>query len=92
MGQVFSEPIIQPYSGWKGGLTLCLVIGLMAMIWLFILPALSKDPGFQQQIQLREEQGVESAAMFYSDLPAAKTATEHLDQLERDNPNLFWLP
>lgn len=92
MGQVFSEPIIQPYSGWKGGLTLCLVIGLMAVIWLFILPALSQDPEFLRQIRLREEQGIESAAMFYSDLPAVKTATEHLDQLERDNPYLFWLP
>ncbi len=92
MEQSISESRLQSPANRRGTAILLLVTLLMAVLWLYVLPKIGKNPEFQRHIRLREEQGIESAAMFYSDLPAAKTATEHLDQLERDNPHLFWLP
>ncbi|TWT61160.1 hypothetical protein Pan54_18950 [Rubinisphaera italica] len=92
MEQILSESNLQSSSKWSGWYALLTVAFLMAVLWLGVLPKISKDPGIQQQIRLREEQGVDSAAMFYSDLPAVKTATDRLNQLEQNNPYLFWLP
>lgn len=68
------------------------VCAVLLAVWLIWLPQLARDPQVQAILQEREEQGIDAAAMFYSDLPAVDDAQERLQQLKTEAPNLFWSP
>ncbi|MCG6155994.1 hypothetical protein [Rubinisphaera margarita] len=76
----------------RGGFFLAAVFALLTAIWLLWLPRLAKDPGLQTRMRQREEQGIDAAAMFYSDLPAVDQAQDRLQKLETEDPDLFWSP
>ncbi len=75
-----------------GGLVLAVFSAVLSAIWLVWLPQLAQDPQVQAEMQAREEQGIDAAAMFYSDLPAVDNAEDRLEQLKVKDPALFWSP
>ena len=76
----------------QGAITLAVIVCLFAVTWLVWLPRLAEDPALQRRLELQEEQGVNSAAMFYSDLPAVDDAQHRLEKLQTEDPGLFWSP
>lgn len=61
-------------AGWSGAL---------GVVWLFCLPLLATDPRVEAQIQMQERQGIDAAAMYYTELEAMKPI---LRRLERPSP------
>lgn len=59
-------------------LTGCLTA--IAVIWLYLLPALSRQPGATARLRWLERQGIDPSAMFYTELPLMD---ELLKKIER---------
>ena len=52
----------------SGVLRLILGLGVIAVVWLVLLPALGRTPELSQRIEREEAQGIDPSAMFWSEL------------------------
>ena len=56
-------------SAANGWLRLAAACGALAVIWLVILPWLTRMPALARRIEWHESRGIDPSAMFYTELP-----------------------
>ncbi|MCA8988486.1 MAG: hypothetical protein KDA78_12625 [Planctomycetaceae bacterium] len=83
-----SESTPLPFRWQRAVLVFCLI----GVCWGMLFPALAKREGVQQRSRFLESEGLNPAAFFYSDVPAALEAQSRLQQLQQRQPDLFWSP
>lgn len=57
---------------WRGRILLNLSLLLLAVTWLCVLPALSRQPMFQRVIERNRHHGVNANAMYYTELEGVR--------------------
>ncbi|WP_013629138.1 hypothetical protein [Rubinisphaera brasiliensis] len=75
----------------RGWLALLTVICAVVLLWGFVFPAWTASPQFRQRQALREEQGIDLAAFFYTDLDSIENR-QHLDAMREQQPWALWFP
>jgi len=65
---------------------------VFALVWLVALPALSRNPTLQNEIRDREVQGIDSSALFYTDLEMMDEVLERIHDFQRTHPSALWQP
>ncbi|MCA9103207.1 MAG: hypothetical protein KDA63_18760 [Planctomycetales bacterium] len=71
MSERIDQTVVTEQRGRSGGWpTLAVVLLAVAVIWGVVLPRLGEQPAVRARIERFERQGIEPAALFYSDLPA----------------------
>ena len=60
----------------KAWLLLTLSVGLGGVIWGYLLPQIALTPTFQERTERLQQQGIDPAALFYSEHPRAFGETE----------------
>ena len=73
-------------------LSLGICSSAVALIWLIVLPALSRGLGLQTEIHDRQIRGIDATAMFYTDLDLMDDVLKRIDQFHRTHPAALWLP
>ena len=62
----------------------------VAIIWLTVLPAIGKIESVQSSIREREARGIDSGAMFYTDLDMMDGVLARSKQFHREHPRALW--
>ncbi len=65
---------------------------LMAVCWLAVFPIMSRWPAVQERNRRLDARGVEPSATFYTDVAEIETIEQRLQDLQRREPNLLWVP
>ena len=76
----------------RGHIVFAITLCLMSYLWLVLFPQWSQDPAVQATLERREEAGIDAAAMFYTDIPAAEEVISKLETLQREHPELLQHP
>ena len=69
---------------------LCVGIGLLALIFLVVLPQWARQPDMRAALEQHEAHGINGGATYYTDSPAAMSGLQSLRELKQDQPELFW--
>ena len=83
---VTSEPPVPAPRWGRFGLAL----GVIAVCWLILLPALSRSVEFQRRAAAREAQGIHLSARFYTELDESTRAP--VARLNAQSPWALWWP
>lgn len=78
--------------GLGGWVTLCLTSGLIAVVWMVVLPRWTSHPRVQAEIERLDERQIDPSAMFYTELEALDRVLARIDRFHRDHPGALWLP
>ena len=74
----------------NGWLALTLVVLAIAIVWTLILPWLGTQPSVRARIDRLERQGIDPAALFYSDFEAMPRLEADLAATRAKHPEAFW--
>ena len=81
------------YFSSTGGVTrLLAVVAILGIVWLVVLPRWSREPGMQAALQTHTDRNINGSATYYTENPASLTAVKDLQQLQKEQPSLFWRP
>ncbi|MCC9656791.1 hypothetical protein [Rhodopirellula halodulae] len=66
-----------------------LVVGLLAIVWLILLPAYARQPKMQAHLHWLDEEGIDPSAMYYTELEVMEDilAKQRRAELRGDNPS-----
>jgi hypothetical protein len=73
-----------------GGVRLVIAGGLLTLIWLVMLPALTRQRDVAARIDRLESQGIDPTAIFYSELDAMPAAEAFVSRLRSGEEDPFW--
>ena len=79
-------------GGNSGRRRLVAIVAAVVLLWLFVLPAIGQNPAMRAAIAEREAQGIDSGAMFYTDLELMDDVLARLKQFHREHPDALWVP
>ncbi len=68
------------------------ILAAIALVWLFVLPAIGESAAMQAAIAEREARGIDSGAMFYTDLEMMDDVLARSKQFHREHPDALWIP
>lgn len=85
-----STPVTADVSA--GRRRLAAIVAGIALVWLIVLPAIGENPAMQAAIAEREARGIDSGAMFYTDLELMDDVLARSKQFHRDHPDALWIP
>ena len=51
----------------------------IALVWLYVLPALSRRATTAERLHRLDQQGIDASAMFYTDLPLMQRLLEKIE-------------
>ena len=88
----FMSPATTRRNTLRRWLSLGTCLSLVALIWLTILPAVSRHPSLQAEIRDRKARKIDADAMFYTELEAMDDILERVDNFHRTHPTALWLP
>jgi hypothetical protein len=71
-------------------LRLCAAAGLLALVFLVVLPQWARQPAMRAALERHEAHGINGGATYYTDSPAALSGLQSLRELKQDQPELFW--
>lgn len=71
-------------------LQLAFAAGLLALLFLVILPRWARQPAMRAALERHEAHGVNGGATYYTDSPAALTGLQSIRELKQERPDLFW--
>jgi hypothetical protein len=71
---------------------LAAIVTAVALVWLIVLPAIGENPAMQAAIAEREARGIDSGAMFYTDLELMDDVLARSKQFHREHPDALWIP
>jgi hypothetical protein len=74
----------------KGWLSLCLGALAILIVWMLVLPWIGSRTSVQRQIDSLDRQGVDPAALFYTDLEAMQQIETDLAAISQSHPDAFW--
>ena len=62
----------------------------MLVIWTIVLPWIGAWPSVRGRIDFLDQQGIDPAALYYTDLKAMAEIEANIAILESTNPGIFW--
>jgi len=86
-----SSTAVDSHTSLRGWAMLASIAATVVMLWGFVFPALTASPRFQQRQAEREEQGIDLAAFFYTDLDSIERR-DRLQQMNEAEPWALWCP
>ncbi len=81
------QPMSCQSNAW---LRLLAAVCAVLLIWLVVLPAVSRQPSIARQMQFLDDRGIDPSARFYTDQPAGWTNAETMQQKISRSPEAFW--
>jgi hypothetical protein len=84
-----TQPAAASERGWR---QLQAIVATIALLWLIVLPAIGKLDAMQAAIQEREAQGIDTGAMFYTDLERMDDVLAKSKQFHGEHPDALWVP
>ena len=73
-------------------LAFSVTVAAVVLIWTVVLPWLSTQHAVRARIDLLDEQGIDPAALYYTDLDVMAELEANLAALRTEHPEAFWLP
>jgi hypothetical protein len=64
--------------------------GVIAAVWLVVLPYISQQAGVRTYIERNETLGIDPSAKFYTELPAMPALLDRAESVRRRNRDAFW--
>lgn len=77
---------------WQRGVRLLAVVAMVGILWLKVLPRWAQEPAMRAALQTHSERNINGSATYYTENPAALTAVRELQQLQKEQPHLLWMP
>lgn len=91
--QMAPSRLVDAEIHWSGKIARVLGgVSAIAIIWLLFLPWLGEQEGIRQHIELMQQAKIDPSAMYYSELGVINDAERSLRLIEREDPNLLWIP
>ncbi|QDU36597.1 hypothetical protein Mal4_08840 [Maioricimonas rarisocia] len=69
-----------------GVIRLLAAVAVVALLWLVLLPRLSRLPSVQARSEWLDERGIDPAAMYYTELEAMEPILHRLERRRRGLP------
>lgn len=66
--------------------------GLIAAVWLGLLPRIAASPAISSRLDELDAQGIDPSAMYYSELPVMDDVLTDVDAFHRRHPDAVWTP
>ena len=76
-------------NGWR---RLAVVAAGIAATWLVVLPTVGKLDSMKAAIDAREARGIDTGAMFYTDLELMDDVLARSKKFHQQNPDALWRP
>lgn len=74
-------------AGWA---TLSAAIAATLLIWTLALPWIGSRDSLRSRIDALDRQGIDPAALYYTDLEAMQRVESKLAAIQREHRSLFW--
>ena len=74
----------------KGWLSLLLAGATIAIVWTVLLPWIGARPALRESIEQLDAQGIDPAAMYYTDVEAMGRVEADLAEKRAEHPEAFW--
>ena len=74
----------------KGWLSLGLAVSIVLVVWTLVLPWIGSRPSIRSRIDDLNRQGIDPAALYYTDLEAMHRLESDLAAIRRANSGAFW--
>lgn len=65
-------------------------IAVVSVVWLLILPWIGSHESMRARVNELDQQGIDPAALFYTDLDAMQRLESNLAAIKRENREVFW--
>ena len=69
---------------------LVVVVAVIALMWLIVLPIVGEMDSMKSAIDAREARGIDTGAMFYTDLELMDDVLARSKEFHRDHPDALW--
>ncbi|MGF1579259.1 MAG: hypothetical protein ACFCD0_07830 [Gemmataceae bacterium] len=73
-------------------LLLTAIVGLLAILWLVVLPHLGSHPSYSQRMERLERQGIDPSALFYTELEFMDDVSRKNKQRTNHEQRKLWVP
>ena len=77
-------------SNVKGWFSLCLGVAAISIVWTLVLPWIGSRQSVRSQIDYMDRQGIDPAAVFYTDLDAMERLEADLAAVFLTHSDAFW--
>ena len=74
----------------KGWSSLCLGISAILIVWTLVLPWIGSRQSVRSQIENLDRQGIDPAALYYTDLEAMERIESDVAAISQAHPDAFW--
>lgn len=74
----------------RGPLSLGATVLAIAVVWMFVLPWVGSRPSVRARIEYLDRQGVDPAALYYTDIEAMGRVESNFAAIRQANPDAFW--
>ena len=61
-------------------------------IWTLLLPWIASQPAVRQRIDFLDRQGIDPAALYYTDLERMEQVESQITAIRQAHPEAFWRP
>jgi hypothetical protein len=87
-----AAPAKTPAAISSGRRRLAAIVASIALLWLFVLPEVAELDAMRSAIHAREARGIDSGAMFYTDLKLMDDVLARSKRFHREHPDALWVP
>lgn len=74
----------------KGFSSLCLGVSAILIVWTLVLPWIGSWQSLCSQIENLDRQGIDPAALYYTDLEAMDRIESDIAAISQAHPDAFW--
>jgi hypothetical protein len=74
----------------KGWSSLCLGVSAILIVWTLVLPWIGSRQSLRSQIEYLDQQGIDPAALYYTDLDAMERIMSDIAAISQAHPDAFW--
>lgn len=74
----------------KGWSSLGLAVSTVLVVWMLVLPWIGSRPSIRSRIDDLNRQGIDPAALYYTDLEAMHRLESDVAAIRRAHPAAFW--
>jgi len=82
----------KPRRNMRGWAQLWAACGLIAVVWIGVLPRLAESPRVQARLEYLEARRIDPSAMFYTELEGLDRVLGRLERFHQRQPRALWLP
>ena len=74
----------------KGWSSLGLAVSIVLVVWTLVLPWIGSRPSIRSRIDDLNRQGIDPAALYYTDLDAMHRLESNIVAIRQAHPGAFW--